>query len=143
MTANQREVIRVRGWRAEPTGDDDDYYVYNAKGELTGLARSEKAAREWLDESTGINYEKLPAVKRSELTAETGTRIPLGEFPCRGWYQHTVYKYQGKEVARIQTKQRYGKFRRTEVLTLSGQACVTGSNLAWAVKEAGYRLIDD
>jgi hypothetical protein len=140
-----RQDIEVEGWTAVPIGHADDWYIYDRRGAprgFRGLARSEQAARQWLDESTGSRYARLPAVTLADLQVQVGPKTP-GE--GRGsWYRHTVYLLQGEEVGRVQDRwvrcPSLARGGRIETLTLHGERCVQGCNVRWMLQEAGYRL---
>jgi hypothetical protein len=51
-----------------------------------------------------------------------------------GWYRHDVVTLNGREIGRIQTRRRNGRF---STLTAGlGSTCVLGSDVAWLVAQA-------
>jgi hypothetical protein len=135
-----RQTIQMRSWKAVPTDSgESDYWIHDHRG-IRGLARSEAAARNWLEIASGIAYERLPAIKRSELQVIEEPKIKTYEFPYHGWYRHTVYKLNGKELGRIQTK--YMR-KRITVMTLAQERGIQGGDLRWLLEQAGYRLVSE
>jgi hypothetical protein len=140
-----RDIIKINGWTAVPLhGSENDYYIYDRRGVndsgFRGLARSEAAARKWLEDDSGVTYANLPPIKRSEVECVRGEKIKTCEFPHHGWYRHDVYKVKGVEVGRIQTK--YIR-KLTTVTTIVGDRGVQGGDLRWMLEQAGYRLVED
>lgn len=136
-------TIEVRGWKAipNPTGGYD-LHKPGAYETFSGWCGTEELAREWLDTASGAAYDRLPAVKRSELREEVGQKNPIAQFPFRRneYYQHTFYYYGDKCLGSIQYKFQRG---RGSYLTspYGTNSCVQGSDLKWLCKENGLRLV--
>lgn len=150
------KVIRVNNWQAVQIKDSSDYYIYDHRGipdGCRGLARNEEQAVKWLEDATGITYNNLPPVKRSDIRVQTDEKIPIREFSRRGWYRNTRYFLGDKELGYVQIKNiRHRNTRNGPVqdhisgLVMAdghGGAIVSGDdNLQWILRQNGYRLIE-
>lgn len=133
-------VIVIGGWKAEPR-EGGGFWIIDRRGQFRGYAPSEASAREWLDESSGEAYKRLPALKLEQLTIKSGKQNRL-YFP-HGWYRHTQYFYGDKLLGYVQVRSRsYGGREKIDTLTLVADHCVIGRDLRWMLKENGYRLED-
>lgn len=147
MVMDPPKLIELNGWKAvlQDGGSGTDYYIYSNMpyDNFKGLARSPEVALKWLEDATGVTYNNLPAVKRSELRVEEGPKIPISQFPFRRgeWYRHTHYYHGEKRLGSIQVKH---KNKRTETMTLvDGGGGILGGDLRWMCEQNGLRLLAD
>lgn len=140
MVATNPDGFSLRGWKAKRC-ELGGFYIYapGAGDTLRGHALTEKVAIEWLEEASGITYEKLPPITREELIVRVGPTERLSEFPCRGTYQLTHYYHGDKYLGKVQVKRRG---HRIEILTAAGNVCVRGCNLKWLCEQNGLRLVE-
>lgn len=135
------QTLQVRGWRAVPNQERGyDIYAPGSYDTFRGWAPSAESAIEWLDEASGAAYDRLPAVRESDLRIERGKPWRERLFGVPTVVRHTHYYLGEKSLGFVQTKTQHG---RTTVLTCVNQYCVVGSDLRWLLKENGYRLVRD
>lgn len=147
MTKTEKpKELNVRGWRAVPC-DTGGYYIHRpgSYNTFAGWVASKEVAEQQLDVISGAAYDRLPAIKMSDLREDVGPKLPLADFPYRphDYYQNRFF-YQGEKcLGKIQYKKRMG---RSETLTMAivgdDQSCVIGSDLRWMLAQHGLRLVD-
>jgi hypothetical protein len=121
---------------------DHWFYVYLApRIQFIGAGRTLQAAIEMVMERSGMNYEALPPLKRSELRREVGPKNKIVGFEGGGYYQHTFYYLGDKLLGSFYVKEQ-PKRRRHEAHTGVGNACVMGHDLDWMLRANGYRLVE-
>lgn len=136
-----KKTITINGWRAVPNGDGYDIHKPGSYDTFCGYANNERVAIKWLEDSSGLTYQRLPEVKRTDIIVKDGPRQPISKWPYRSndTYQHRFYFLGEKMLGSIQTKVERG---RTETLTVYSGTCVRGSDLRWICEQNGLRLVD-
>lgn len=128
-------VIEIGGWKAKPHPEFSGFEIYDPRGEYRGFAPNEASAREWLAQSSGVAYQKLPAIKLEQLRIERGIQRRIWQ----GWFRLNHYYLAERLLGTVQTKHQN---KRTEVMTIAGDAGVIGYNLRWMLRVNGFRLED-
>ncbi len=133
------ETITVLGWRAVPNTKLGGYDIHRpgSYDTYSGHTKTEKAAREWLDKSSGAAYQRLPAVRLDELREVKQDPVRIGS----AIYEGTLYYLGDKYVGKTQKKR--DRYRtRNEYMTLPADSngCVTSIDLKWMLEQAGFRL---
>ncbi len=140
--SGSKQAIVIRGWRAVPR-DNGGFNIYAPGNYDTyrGAASTLKAALDWLNEVSGVNYDALPAVKKSELVVHADPEQPIPAQPIRpnDTFQLTHYYYDGKFLGTIQVKNIRGTITKSTCCKGYG---IRGSDLRWLCKENGLRLIE-
>jgi hypothetical protein len=141
MVATGKKTITIGKWRAVPNGDGYDIHAPGMFDTFRGYANSEKVAIKWLEDSSGLTYQRLPELKRSDITVKEGPRQGISKFPYRknDTFQHTFYFLGEQLLGSIQTKVERG---RTTLLTCCGDSGICGSDLRWICEQNGLRLVD-
>ncbi len=81
---------------------------------------------------------ELKTIELSELKCVMGEKIVNGI--AGQWYRHDVYLYNGKEIGRVQVRNRYFGKRigsRIEAVTCVGNNAVLGRDVNWLCKQNG------
>ena len=141
MIATKKKTITIGKWRAVPNGDGYDIHAPGTFDTFRGYANNETVAIKWLEDSSGLTYQRLPEVKRSDLIVKDGPRQAISKFPFRpnDTFQHTFYFLGENMLGSIQTKVERG---RTTLLTCCKDAVIRGSDLRWICSQHGLRLVD-
>lgn len=132
------QTLQVRGWRAVPNQERGyDIYAPGSYDTYRGWAPSAESAIEWLDEASGAAYDRLPAVRESDLRIERGKphRGPSFGYEI---IQRSNYYLGERHLGAIQVRTRH---KRTTVLTCTKNHAVIGSDVRWMLKENGFRLV--
>lgn len=140
MTTTKLETVKIGGWTGKPSKIGDGYDLYDSRNEYRGYCPASQIV-EHLKEMSGENYRALPVVKRDQIKCVAGEKIKNGI--AGQWYRHDVYSYNGKEIGRVQVRNRYyGKKigSRIDTLSITENHGVQGFNLRWICEQSGLRL---